>query len=248
MMSASPWSFELRPRPCLKFGPFWVITRPGHQDALLDDLSWLPNPREIVVRAQHGRRGYNVLYGDGHLVEFAVFDLTQTTTGTVTAYRVLLDRGGVGDSVARAQERAQPAAWDDARRTFVFNNFLILLRTAVARWQRGERLSARRYLGQFAADALLTLALENSKHSERPLGFDAADRDPVDPRRRIERQLPQLAADVDALLCGPVPEGAIGMLKLAESTLLPRWAEYPTSQAAAVRAMLAKVVVTPPAT
>lgn len=226
---------------------FWVVTRPGHQDVLLDDLSWLPSSGQILIRARHGHRGYDVLYRDGHLVEFAVFDPAQATTGTVTVYRVLFDRGGVADSVARAQEGARPPAWDEARRAFVFDNFLILLRTAVARWQRGERLSARRYLAQFAADALLGLALEHSGHSEHSPATAARERDPVDPRRRIERQQPQLAAAVDALLCRPVPEGAAGLLGLAEATLLPRWADYPRSRAAAVRAMLADAAAMPPA-
>jgi len=123
----------------------------------------------------------------------------------------------------------------------------------VARWQRGERLSARRYLAQFAADALLGLALEHSEHSPpsehsgHSPAAAARERDPVDPRRRIERQQPQLAAAVDALLCRPVPEGAVGLLALAEATLLPRWAEYPRSRAAAVRAMLAGAAAMPPA-
>src|SRR5262245_18514497 len=211
---------------------FWVVTRPGHQDVLLDDLSWLPNSDQIFIRARHGRRGYDVLYRDGHLVEFAVFDPTEATTGTVTVYRTLFDRGGVAESVARAQERARPPAWDDARRAFTFDNFLILLRTAVARWHRGERLSARRYLSQFATDALLWLALEHAPAAV------ASDRDPVDPRRRIERQRPELAAAVDALVCRSVPEGAAGLLELAEATLVPHWAEYPKGRAAAGRAML----------
>lgn len=216
---------------------FWVVTRPGHQDALLDDLSWLPCSEQILVRAQHGRRGFSVLYRDGHLIEFAVFDPAQATTGTATVYRVLFDRGGVANSVAQAQERARPGAWDEARRSFVFDNFLILLRTAVVRWHRGERLSARRYLGHFSADALLGFALELSP-------ADATrGRDPVDPRRRIEQLQPELAAAIDALVCRPVPEGAAGMLALAEATLAPRWAGYPRSRAAAVRELLAD---TPP--
>jgi hypothetical protein len=39
---------------------FWVVTRRGHQDGLLDDLSWLPNSDTILVRARHGRRHYSV--------------------------------------------------------------------------------------------------------------------------------------------------------------------------------------------
>ena len=159
--------------------------------------------------------------------------------GGDAVHQVQFDRGGVADAVARAQEHSRPGAWDDARRALVFDIFLGLLRTAVVRWQRGERLSARRYLAQFATDALLGLALELSESSA------TAARDPADPQRRIDRQQPKLAAAVDALLCRPVPEGAAGLLELAEATLRPRWTEYPGSRAAAVRAMLADAAGTP---
>ena len=220
---------------------FWVITRHGHQDALLDDLSWLPDSERILVRALHGRRGYDVLYDDGHLAEVAILDLSQAAAATVTTHNVLFDRGGVAAAVAEAHARAATTPWDDARRAFVFDNFLILLRTATARWQRGERLSARRYLGQFAADSLLKLALE----LQGPAAPAVPERDPVDPRRRIERQHPLLAASVDALLCRPVPEGAAGMLELAEATLRPHWKEYPASRAAAVRSLLSRAGAPP---
>lgn len=213
---------------------FWVVTRPGHQDVLLNDRSWLPAAEQIFLTVRHGRRHCGVLYRSGHLAEFAVFDPAEATTGTVTAYRVLLDRGDVGASVAQARVRAALAAWDEQKRAFVFDNFLVVLHTAVARWHRGERLSARRYLGQFAVDALLGLVLECSPETASPA------RDPADPRRRVERQQPHVAAAVEALVCRPVPEAAIGLLDLAAETLAPRWPEYPEGRVAAVRELLAR--------
>jgi hypothetical protein len=210
---------------------FWVVTRPGHQDVLLNDVSWLPDAQNILVQVRHGRRHCGVLYRSGHLAEFAVFDPAEATEGTVTVYRMLLDRGDVAASVARARERV-PGAWSEQRRAFVFDNFLILLHTAVARWHRGERLSARRYLAGFAVDALLGLVLEYSPAAVAPA------RDPADPRRRIERQQPRVAAAVDSLVCRPVPEAVGALLDLAEETLAPRWPEYPKQRVAAVRALL----------
>jgi hypothetical protein len=220
---------------------FWVVTRPGHQDVLLDDLSWLPHSGQILIATRHGRRHYSVLYRDGHLAEFAVFDPVEAATGAMTVGDVLFDRADVAGAVARAQERAHAGAWDAAKRAFVFDNFLILLRTAVARWQRGERLSARRYLAQFAVDSLLGLALEYAPATV------AGGRDAVDPRRRIERLQPHLAEAVEALAGRPVPEGAVGLLDLAEETLAHRWPQYPASRAAAVRTMLTSALAEPSA-
>jgi hypothetical protein len=207
---------------------FWVVTRPGRQDALLDDLTWLPNSDTILVRARHGRRHYSVLYRSGHRTEFAVFDPEEAATGTVTVYRVLFDKADVAAVVARAVEHHRPQSWSEARGAFIFDNFLILLCTAVARWHRGEHLSARRYLDQFALDSLLALALA-----------DTADRDPVDPRRHIEQRRPRIAQALESLACRPVPEKAIAMLDLAEQTLGTSWPPYPHSRAAEVRTLLA---------
>ena len=207
---------------------FWVVTRPGRQDGILDDLTWLPNSDTILVRARHGNRHYSVLYRSGHRAEFAVFDPEEAATGTVTVYRVLFDRADVAAVVARAREHGRPQSWSEARGVFIFDNFLILLCTAVARWHRGEQLSARRYLDQFALDSLLALALT-----------DSADRDPVDPRRHIERRHPRLAQALESLACRPVPEKAIAMLDLAEQNLMASRLSYPQSRAAEVRALLA---------
>jgi hypothetical protein len=207
---------------------FWVVTQPGRQDALLEDLTWLPNSDAILVRARHGSRHYSVLYRSGHRAEFAVFDPEEAATGTVTVYSVLFDRAEVAAVVARARERGRPQSWSAARGEFIFDNFLILLCTAVARWNRGELLSARRYLDQFALDSLLALALG-----------DSAERDPVDPRRHIERWHPHLCQALESLACRPVPEKAIAMLDLAEQTLVTSRLSYPQSRAAEVRVLLA---------
>jgi hypothetical protein len=206
---------------------FWVVTQPGRQDGLLDDLAWLPNSDAILVRARHGRRHYSVLYRSGHRAEFAVFDPEEAATGTVTVYHVLFDRADVAAVVARAREHGRPQSWSEARGVFLFDNFLILLCTAVARWRRGEQLTARRYLDHFALDSLLALALA-----------DSLDRDP-DPRRHIEHRHPRLAQALESMACRPVPEKAIAMLDLAEQTFGTSWPSYPQSRAAEVRALLA---------
>jgi len=143
-------------------------------------------------------------------------------------HRILFDRAGVAAVVARARERGRPPSWSEAKGVFTFDNFLILRCTAVARWQRGEQLSARRYLDEFALDSLFALTLA-----------DSADRGPVDPGRHSVRLHPDLAQALESLACRPVPGKAIAMLDSAEQTLVTSWLSYPRSRAAGVRALLA---------
>ena len=220
---------------------FWVITRPGHQDALLEDISWLPGAGGIFFSVRHGRRHYSVLYRDGHMVEFAVFDPDEAAQGTVNTFRVLFERDDVTALAAHAQERSRPAPWDAARYASAFDNFLLLLRTAVARYRRGERLSGQRYVSQFALDALLRLVLELS-----PAGATGAP-DRLDPRRRFEQTDSELAAELEELARHAVPEAAVRLLDIAERTLAPAWPAYPAARAAAIRSWLrVEAGVTPP--
>src|SRR5215831_7582979 len=99
---------------------FWVVTRPGHQDRLLDDLGWLPSSDTILVRARHGSRHCSVLYRSGHRAEFAVFDPEEAASGTVTVYCVLFDRADVAEVLARAVQRGRPQPWSEARGVFIF--------------------------------------------------------------------------------------------------------------------------------
>src|SRR5690349_12785093 len=59
---------------------FWVITKPGAQTKLVDDLSWLPHSNHILLKVRHSN-GYSVVYDNKHKVEFAVFDIDQARGG-----------------------------------------------------------------------------------------------------------------------------------------------------------------------
>jgi hypothetical protein len=211
---------------------FWVVTRPGYQDTLLNDLSWLPRADEFLIEARHGPHRRSILYSDGHLIEFAVFDVDEVSGASVTSYRIVFDRGGVAAAVAAVHANTQPPAWDEDRAEFLFSNFLILLQTAAARSRRGEQLSARRYVSHFAVDALLRLALGLTKRADAP-GVD-----PLDPRRRIERIFPELASALSSVEQRTVPEAAIALLDIADNFLTRTWPEYPKTDAEAVRRLL----------
>jgi hypothetical protein len=217
---------------------FWVVTRPGEQDRLLGDPSWLPDAERLLLIARHGSRRLSALYEDGHQVELAVFDPDETSTGLITTGELAFDEADVADRVAKVRV-ARPEPGDEARRAFLVDNFLMQLWTAVTRWRRGEQLSAHRYVAQHAVDSLLALALDLA-----PPAVPSAS-DPLDPRRRVEQVLPDLAGAIDGLVYRPVPEAALGLLDLAQPWLADRWPRYPARQATAVRSLLVSSVGEP---
>ena len=52
-------------------------------------------PAQIAVRAKEGVHGQKIVYADGHVLEFAVATPDEMLGWAVTAYRVVLDRGGI---------------------------------------------------------------------------------------------------------------------------------------------------------
>jgi hypothetical protein len=62
---------------------FFVITPPGGQEALREDLSWLPRADRVALSFRETGHGLVVLYDDGHLLEFAVFELDELALAAI---------------------------------------------------------------------------------------------------------------------------------------------------------------------
>lgn len=187
---------------------FWIITELGAQDALVEDLSWLPDYENIALMVRHKPHGRTIVFRNRHKVEFAVFDATEVGTGRVDRYRVLIDRARVGELIAAVHNdtRQQAQARPDA-----LENLCVVLWSACERHMRGELLSARQYVDGFAIDRLSNLISNTEPGDKR--------KDRLDPRRRLEQRSPDLAAELLALRHRPVPEVALQLLEIAEREL-----------------------------
>jgi len=184
---------------------FWVITKSGAQPKLLDDLSWLPASDHILLKVRHSN-GYTIVDDNKHKVEFAVFDLDEARTGKAERYSILIDREGIAELMISIHENSSKPVRAPAEG---LENLCVLVWSACERSARGELLSARQYLDGFAVDQLLNLVAP-------PL---APERDRLDPRRRLEKRSPDLAAEIVALCNLVIPKAALRMLEIAEREL-----------------------------
>lgn len=183
---------------------FWVITQSGKQEPLLNDLSWLPDAHEIVLKVRH-HKGWVVIYGNRHKVEFAVMDVKEALEGKVQSYRILIDR----DQIAELMESVQLHTLKQAQvRTDALENLCVLLWSACERYSRGELLSAHQYLHGFAVNQLLSWL---SEIDDEVLGKDV-----LDPRRRLERRSAGVAEALLAALRKTIPIAALHLLEIAE--------------------------------
>jgi len=205
----------------------FLVVEPGAQEAFRADLGWLAPPGRVLHAFRETAHGVTAILAGGHLVELAVFDLSELAVARVSRYRMLFDRGGVAgrmEEVARASAGARgESAADDA---WLLGMFLSGVLVGGGRAKRGERLAGRAALLGASRRLLVLLA----RHAR----VDRSTLDAFDPHRRFERAHPALAAELDRALEKSGPDGALMLLEIAARELRM----IPPEVAAAIRAKL----------
>lgn len=212
---------------------FFVITVPGAQEPFRQDLGWLPDSERIVLRVRETAHGLKVLYDDGHLLEFAIFDEAELHLARVNDYRVLWDRAHVGADLEHIRARSSTeAASVDVDRSFAL--FLSTLLVGAGRTARGEVLSGSSFIKGHALGHLLRLLTHCL-----PTGGETR-LDNLDPFRRLERVFPEQARTLHSLLLLEPGPCARQLLSFAEEQLAHRMERYPARAVQAVRSKLAQ--------
>ena len=182
----------------------WLITTGGRAPALRESIAWLPEPERIVAHLADTAHGRSVVYEDGHLIEFAVFEVEELDVTRANEYAVLYDTTDIAqrlDQIAVRTE-AEMAGIDPA---WAAQRFIAQLLIGLGRLGRGELMSANYMIREWAANSLL-----------QALATGAKDRlDNLDPHRRIETVLPDDTAAVVAALEQPLLEVARSLIALA---------------------------------
>jgi hypothetical protein len=190
---------------------FFLISLPGEQEGLRQDLRWLPRHERIVFSFRETDHGLRVLYDDGHMLEFAVFDVEEIALAGVNRFRVLLDRGGVEAATVHVRDHPRPQRHDD----HLFGMVLAAALVAVGRGRRGEVLSAA-FLVTWGL-TYLTRLIARVVPSQ-----NASILDNFDSLRRFERVYPALGEELAAAVRLAPPEAARRLLDVLERELRPR--------------------------
>jgi hypothetical protein len=208
---------------------FFVITLPGAQEALLNDLSWLPRRERVALAFRETDHGVTVIYEDGHMLEFAVLDLEEIGLASVNRYRTLLDRGGVEERVAQVAAGPRPPRDD----LFLFGKTVGAALVAASRGRRGETLSAAFMMISATTylNRLLTRMLPAANGSIL---------DEFDSLRRFERAYPELGSELAAIVRLDPGIGGTAILEVLERELRPLRPDLPWRALDAVRARLSQ--------
>jgi len=191
---------------------FFVITKPGYAQLLRNDLSWLPEYQNIAMATPETEHGLKVVYQNGHVLEFAVFNDEELELAGGNAYEVFIDReagnlGTIAERMAKLVERSKPSAFNLNREFELFLEHLII---GVGRARRGEILIARQQIGSYALNHVLGLI----RHCVAPLEGTLTREDNLSRYRRFEQQYPEIGARIEILLRAEVGDCAKGLLEL----------------------------------
>jgi hypothetical protein len=186
---------------------FFVIVEDGHQADFLHNIEWLTQVAPVAYFFQNTEDGYKLLYTDGVFCEFAVFEASQLSSIPFAAGRVVWKKPGVQDSLATPRQtptKKQPeTAW-------LLGEALTNLYIGLKRFARGEKLSAARFVQQYALDKVLLLAssFETAQTTPDLFSFE----------RRFEQRFPQTATLLAAMNQGyqNTPASALAILEFLE--------------------------------
>jgi hypothetical protein len=210
---------------------FWIITEPGSQSRYLDAVSWLPRAGNILITARHGFSYRAVLYGDKHQAEYAVFDPEEAVRGKIERYRVLIDRRDISNLAKSIQRQTWKERTSALVKPDMLENLCLLLWTAHQRWERGERLSAQRYI-QFSIDVFLDLLIANN------ILMRLYTTDGLDARRRLEGIEPELGRELARIGLLTPAEAGVALIDLAQKKLMARAPELTSEKVLVVRKWL----------
>ncbi|PKO16279.1 MAG: hypothetical protein CVU39_07910 [Chloroflexi bacterium HGW-Chloroflexi-10] len=181
---------------------FFVIVKAGSKPQYLEDLGWLANIAPVAYYFANTPDGYKLLYEDGVFCEFAVFDEDELGAAVFSPGRVVWKAKGISDEIGIPKRpiklKQQPST------EWLIGEALTNLYIGLKRDQRGEKLSAMRFIQSYAVDRILELSEKIEK-----VGPIAADDFNIE--RRYEKRIPAM----DRLL----PEFLQGYQRNRESAL-----------------------------
>jgi hypothetical protein len=186
---------------------FFVVTTPGSAEALRQDLSWLPHFEHIVLSPRETEHGLKVVFTDGRVLEFAIFEDAELELAGANDFAVFIDKANIQNRMDAIAKRSVPGAFDEVRE---FELFLCQLLIGVGRARRGEVLIAGQHMRTYALTNLLGLI----RHWAKPKTGTQHLEDNLNRFRRFEKQYPAEAAQVEALLEQDPEACAKGMLEL----------------------------------
>lgn len=183
---------------------FFLVVKEGTGEGFRQDLSWLPNSSDIALHPRETAHGLKVVYQNGDVLEFAVFEDSELELSAANDYKVVLDRADLTERMAKIAERSIPG---EVSRAQELELFLSLILIGVGRARRGEVLAAEQHIKGYALNHALRLI-----RLAKPV--DASKKDSLNAYRRFEFDYPELGRELQDVMLRPTEESAKSLAAL----------------------------------
>ncbi|MBU2863628.1 hypothetical protein KO489_07235 [Reinekea forsetii] len=135
---------------------FFVIAKEQKKQSFLKSLSWLTQISPAGYYFQNTVDGFKFLYKDGIFCEFAIFEADELPSIPFSQGKVIWSESGFDTSLLHptstqgVYQRSDDIEW-------ILGEALTNLYVGLGRYQRGEKLSAFKFVQSFALDRLIDL-------------------------------------------------------------------------------------------
>ncbi len=173
---------------------FFVVVEDDEKIKFIDSLFWLEDVAPLAYFFKNTQDGYKFMYEDGIYGEFAVFGRSEMAHVTQNEGRLVWKRDNYEESQL-LEKKGKIVPIEDTDADFRINEALTNLYVGVLRAQRGEKLSALRFIESYALTNLLSVIHLFIKEEK-------AMKDPFNLERRFELRYPTLHSKLPLMLQG----------------------------------------------
>ena len=163
---------------------FFAIVEDGWKQQYIEQIEWLSSLCPVAYCFKNTDDGYKLLYEDGVFCEFAVFELRELASAAFARGRIIWKQSHVSDGICVPTAANAPAAPKST--AWRVGEALTNLYVGLGRFNRGEKLSASRFIQQYAVDRILELSAQLEPEQQ-------AQKDPFSNERRYEQRFPLAA-------------------------------------------------------
>jgi hypothetical protein len=188
---------------------FFAIVEKGYKQDFIANIEWLSRIHPVAYAFKNTRDGYKLLYEDGIYCEMAVFEPDELSTLSYPEGQIVWKADHFDTPINKPQMKTSPHV---STTEWLLGEILTNLYVGLARYHRGEKLSAQRLIQYFAVDRILELApqLETARN---------VPEDEFMRERRFEQRFPKTAAHLPDFVQGydRIPESARAILTFLEA-------------------------------
>ncbi len=161
---------------------FFAIVKKGFKSRFIENLDWLSSICKVAYSFQNTRDGHKLLFDDGIFCEFAVFELDELSAIPYSEGRIIWKEDYIDEKIKCPVKSYPEKHISDPN--WLIGEALTNLYVGLCRENRGEKLSAFKFIQNYAVDKVIELCEIIEK--ETPFFKDGFVRE-----RRFEKGFPE---------------------------------------------------------